>query len=90
MSETKHEFLLDLYVTEAFDVVTREGLPVMIGAINTLVQHGHQIIVWLELRELHLRFVFGDEINPSRTNPSSLISSDAYFDGNNSWHSSDS
>jgi|GEM_PF-4432357 hypothetical protein len=29
MSETKHEFLLDLYVTEAFDVVTREGLPVM-------------------------------------------------------------
>ena len=48
MSDTKHEFLLDLYVTEAFDVVTREGLPVMIGAINTLVQHGHQIIGWVE------------------------------------------
>ena len=48
MSETKHAFLLDLFVTEGFDVVTREGQPVMIGAINTLVQHGHQIIGWVE------------------------------------------
>jgi len=48
MSKTKHEFLLDLYITEAFDVVTREGQPVMIGAINTLVQQGHQIIGWVE------------------------------------------
>lgn len=47
MSETKHDFLLDLYVTEAFDVVTREGQPVMIGAINTLVEHGHQMIGWV-------------------------------------------
>lgn len=47
MTLTKHDFLLDLYVTEAFDVVTREGQPVMIGAINTLVQHGHQIIGWV-------------------------------------------
>ena len=47
MSETKHDFLLDLYVTEAFDVVTREGLPVTIGAIDTLTEHGHQMIGWV-------------------------------------------
>ena len=47
MSETKHDFLLDLYVTEAFDVVTREGLPVIIGAIDTLTEHGHQMIGWV-------------------------------------------
>ena len=47
MSITKHDFLLDLYVTEAFDVVTREGLPVNISAINTLTEHGHQIIGWV-------------------------------------------
>ena len=47
MSETKHDFLSDLYVTEAFDVVTREGLPVTIGAINTLTEHGHQMIGWV-------------------------------------------
>ena len=47
MSETKHDFLLDLYVTEAFEVVTREGLPVTIGAIDTLTEHGHQMIGWV-------------------------------------------
>jgi hypothetical protein len=47
MSETKHDFLLDLYVTEAFDVVTREGLPVTLGAIDTLTEHGHQMIGWV-------------------------------------------
>ena len=43
----KHDFLLDLYVTEAFDVVTREGFPVSIGAIDTLSEHGHQMIGWV-------------------------------------------
>ncbi len=38
---------MDLYVTEAFDVVTREGLPVSIGAIDTLTEHGHQMIGWV-------------------------------------------
>ncbi len=47
MSETKHEFLLDLFITEAFDVVTREGLEVSIGAIDTLTTHGHQMIGWV-------------------------------------------
>ena len=47
MSQTKHDFLLDLYVTEAFDVVTREGLPITIGAIDTLTEHGHQMISWV-------------------------------------------
>lgn len=47
MSEIKHDFLLDLYVTDAFDVVTGEGLPVTIGAIDTLTEHGHQIIGWV-------------------------------------------
>ena len=47
MNETKHDFLLDLYVTEAFDAVTREGLPVTIGAIDTLTEHGHQMIGWV-------------------------------------------
>jgi hypothetical protein len=35
MTQTKHAFLLDLYVTEGFNVVTREGQPMEIGAINT-------------------------------------------------------
>ncbi len=47
MSETKHDFLLDLYVTEAFDVVTREGLPVSIGAINTLIERGRLMVGFL-------------------------------------------
>jgi hypothetical protein len=47
MSNTKNDFLLDLYVTEAFDVVTREGLPVSIGAIDTLTEHGQQMIGWV-------------------------------------------
>ena len=47
MIKTKNDFLLDLYVTEAFDVVTREGLPVSIGAIDTLTEHGHQMIGWV-------------------------------------------
>ena len=47
MSITKHDFLLNLYVTEAFYVVTREGLPVNIGAIDTLTEHGHQMIGWV-------------------------------------------
>ena len=46
MSSKKHDFLFDLYVTEAFDVVTREGLPVTIGAIDTQMEHGHQMIGW--------------------------------------------
>ena len=47
MSEIKHNFLLDLFVNEGFDVVTREGLPVTIGAIDTLTEHGHQMIGWV-------------------------------------------
>ena len=47
MSTSKHDFLLDLYVTEAFDVVTREGLQVSIGAIDTLTEHGHEMIGWV-------------------------------------------
>lgn len=48
MEKTKHAFLLDLYVTEGFNVVTREGQPVEIGAINTLADHGHEVIGWIE------------------------------------------
>ena len=48
MTQTKHAFLLDLYVTEGFNVVTREGQPVEIGAINTLADHGHEVIGWIE------------------------------------------
>lgn len=43
----KHEFLLDLFITEGFNVITREGLTVSIGAIDTLTDHGHQIIGWV-------------------------------------------
>jgi len=39
MSKIKHDFLLDLFVTEAFDVVTLEGLPVSKGANYTLTEH---------------------------------------------------
>lgn len=48
MTQTKHAFLLHLFVTEGFNVVTREGLPVEIGAINTLADHGHEVIGWLQ------------------------------------------
>jgi hypothetical protein len=48
MDKTKHAFLLDLFVTEGFHVVTREDQPVEIGAINTLADHGHEVIGWLQ------------------------------------------
>ncbi len=47
MAPTKHAFLLDLFVTEGFNVVTRDDQPVEIGAINTLADHGHEVIGWL-------------------------------------------
>lgn len=47
MATTKHEFLLDLFITEGFNVITREGLQVTIGAIDTLADNGHQIIGWV-------------------------------------------
>jgi hypothetical protein len=37
MSGTKHDFLLDLYVSEAFYVVIREGLPVTIAEIGMVL-----------------------------------------------------
>ena len=48
MTPTKHAFLLDLFVTEGFNVVTRDHQPVEIGAINTLADHGHEVIGWLQ------------------------------------------
>ena len=48
MAITKHEFLLDLFITEGFNVITREGLSVSIGAIDTLTENGHQIIGWVK------------------------------------------
>ena len=48
MTRTKHAFLLDLYVTEGFNVVTRDDQAVEIGAIDTLADHGHEIIGWVQ------------------------------------------
>jgi hypothetical protein len=51
MSTIKHDFLLDLFSSEGFNVIYREGLPVNIGAIDTLTEHGHQIILGLRINK---------------------------------------
>ncbi len=48
LNQPKLAFLLDLFVTEGFNVVTRDDQAVEIGAINTLADHGHEEIGWLE------------------------------------------
>jgi hypothetical protein len=44
LNQPKHAFLLDLLVTEGFNVVTRDDQAVEIGAINTLADNGHEVI----------------------------------------------
>ena len=52
MAPTKHAFLLDLFVTEGFNVVTRDDQPVEIGAINTLADHGHEVMGWRQVKQI--------------------------------------
>ena len=43
------EFNITDYATNDYEVVTREGKPVILGAINEEVSSGHQVIGWLNV-----------------------------------------